>query len=187
MRHSDIPMRQDTAKHIKEVRKILFQGRSEPELLPIALSEQEEAAWIYLKSVCSWIFIALFIFAILCCLRGCLSDPAWSAEIPQEKAIRVIVGEASNQGFKGMVCVAEVIRHKGSLKGFYVLHAPHSAHEPKWVWNMARIAWYRSKTTNLTKYADHFENIHAFGCPYWIRNCVKTFSYRDHVFYKEVV
>lgn len=102
-----------------------------------------------------------------------------------EEAIKTIVGEASNQGFKGMVAVGEVIRTKGSLKGFYGLHASHSAHEPKWVWKQARKAWLASKTTHITHYAEHFENIHTFGKPYWVKNCVKTFEYKDHIFYKE--
>lgn len=102
------------------------------------------------------------------------------------QAIRVLVGEASNQGEIGMICVGEVLRHKGSIKGFYGYSARHSAKEPHWVWEMARRAWISSKTSNYTHFADHFENIHAFGTPYWVKYCVFTFEYRDHKFFKEV-
>lgn len=105
----------------------------------------------------------------------------------KDDAIKTIVGEASNQGYTGMVAVAEVIRKHHSLGGFYGLHAAHVATEPQWVWKMARQAWYYSATSNITKGADHFENVYAFGCPYWVSHCVETFRYKDHVFYKEVV
>lgn len=115
---------------------------------------------------------------------GCV----WSSKAhayTEEQAVRVIVGEASNQGYKGMVCVGEVLRRQHSLKGFFGFKASHIRHEPKWVWAMARKAWAESKTSNYTKGANHFENL-AFGCPYWVKNCVQTFAYKDHVFYKEV-
>lgn len=101
------------------------------------------------------------------------------------QAINTIVGEAANQGLEGMTAVGEVIRHRGSLYGLYGFNAKHSYHEPYWVWIEARKAWYASAMTDYTHGADHFENIHAFGQPYWVKNCVQTFSYRDHVFYRE--
>lgn len=134
------------------------------------------------KTIRYVILVSIAVYIILM-LRGC-NEIGWTME-PKD-AIKTIVGEASNQGYTGMVAVAEVIRHKGSLCGFYGLTAKHSAHEPAWVWKMAQMAWIDSKTTNLTHHADHFENIHAFGQPYWVKNCVKTFAYRDHVFYREI-
>ena len=44
---------------------------------------------------------------------------AYAQEIPPDLAVKIIVSEAANQDFKGMVCVAEVLRHRGSTKGFY--------------------------------------------------------------------
>lgn len=144
----------------------------------------------------------LLTLAVLTC-GGCdESNPALAAGMAKEgycephhhgprvsyteaQAINTIVGEAANQGLVGMTAVAEVIRRKGSLRGFYGFKAKHSAHEPSWVWIEARKAYYASANTNLTYGADHFENICTFGQPYWVKNCVKTFTYRDHVFYKE--
>jgi hypothetical protein len=104
-----------------------------------------------------------------------------------QDAIKTIVGEASNQSFKGMVCVAEVIRHNSSLRGFYGLHASHSLREGAKTWAMAKKAWIASLNTNYTRGANHFENIHAFGQPYWVAKCIKTYTWKDHVFYKEGV
>lgn len=109
------------------------------------------------------------------------------AEVPEEKAVRTIIGEAANQGYIGMVAVAEVLRTRGSLKGFYGYKAPHVDKQPEWVWKMARKAWEASKTSHYAKGADHFENVKAFGCPSWVRNCIEVFRYKDHVFYKEMV
>lgn len=103
-----------------------------------------------------------------------------------QQAVQTIVGEASNQGFKGMVCVGEVIRHNSSLNGFYGLKAMNHRHEPVWVWKQARKAWQASLKSNYTGGANHFENITAFGEPYWVKRCKLTFIYKDHKFYREM-
>lgn len=131
----------------------------------------------------AWLFWPLVLIICVFMIHGC-EAPAHA--YTEQEAIRTIVGEASNQGYIGMVAVAEVIRHKGSLRGFYGLQASHSAHEHRWVWKQARRAWLASLHTNYTCKADHFENIHAFGCPYWVKNCIKTFTWKDHIFYREV-
>lgn len=132
----------------------------------------------------AWLFWPLVLIICVFMIHGC-EAPAHA--YTEQEVVKTIVGEASNQGYIGMVAVAEVIRHTDSLRGFYGYHASHSAYEPKWVWNMARKAWIASLRTNYTGRADHFENIHAFGRPYWVKNCVETFVYRDHVFYREIV
>ena len=165
-------MRNDTAKHYREIRKILAMGRSEP--LDEFQPRDRTLLWILIVAGIL-VFGALFI--------GC-EKPALA--YTDKQAIQVIVGEASNQGYKGMVFVGEVLRHKGSIRGFYGLHASHSQKEPAWVWIMAKKAWDRSKLTNFTQNATHFENIHAFGTPYWVKKCKLTFEYKDHKFYREV-
>jgi len=109
---------------------------------------------------------------------------AFAAEIPTDLAIKAIMGEASNQGFDGMVAVGEAIRNRGTLKGVYGVNAKHIYKEPDWVWNQARKAWEVSKTSNLVKKADHWENTKAFGTPYWAKNMVKTAQIKDHSFYR---
>jgi len=121
-----------------------------------------------------------FVFLFLCMAN------AQAHEIPQSVAVRIIVSEAADQGLKGMVCVAEVLRHRGSTKGFYGYKSNHLNDQPPAVWDMAAEAWELSLHTNYTKGADHFENIHRFGAPWWAKSCVKTYEYKDHVFYKEI-
>ncbi len=114
---------------------------------------------------------------LVCC------PPAF-AEIPDHVATRVLIGEAADQGLKGMICVAEVLRRRGSTKGFYGYHSKHITAEPPRVWDLASKAWKRSAYTNYTNGADHFDNVRKYGQPWWAKKCVQTYAYRDHVFYK---
>lgn len=110
----------------------------------------------------------------------------YAREIPEDIAVKIILSEASNQGLKGMVCVGEVIRHRGSIKGFYGYRRYGWARESKSVWETAKKAWEESQYTNYTKGADHFLSVHVSGIPEWLRYSVKTYEYKDHIFYKEV-
>lgn len=115
----------------------------------------------------------------------------WSAtgraEIARSQAINAIVGEAENQGLKGMTAVAEAIRNRGTLKGVYGVKSPRLKKAPKWVFAMASKAWDESQKSNLVKGATHWENTKAFGTPYWVKSMQKTATIKDHVFYREVV
>lgn len=183
--HSEIPLRNDTAKQERKVLRILdnlrfpkklLQG-NEPEPLDNPPYDGDKVFNASMLGIC-------LVLAALMLIFGCFATPAHA--YTDQEAIRTIVGEASSQGLIGMTAVGEVIRHRGSLKGFYGLHAKHSTNEPKWVWEQARKAWKASKHSNYTRMADHFENIKAFGCPEWVKSCVETFRYMDHVFYREV-
>jgi len=121
-------------------------------------------------------FLILFLFI----------PKVYAQAIPEDVAARIIVSEAADQGLKGMVCVGEVLRHRAGTKGFYGYRSNHTDHQPRSVWEMADRAWEISASTNYTKGADHFENIRRFGTPWWVRYCVKTYEYKDHVFFKEV-
>jgi len=127
----------------------------------------------WLGSICSFLILAFV-------------TSAQANSIPKEIAVRIIVGEASDQGLKGMICIGEVLRHRGSIKGFYGYKASWLRNEPRSVWVKADKAWEVSAHTNYTKGADHFENIRRFGAPWWVKYCVKTYEYRNHVFYKEI-
>src|SRR5215813_9278206 len=84
---------------------------------------------------------------------------SFAKEIPEDVAATVIVNEAADQGFKGMICVAEVLRHRGSPRGFYGYRRNQRKQQPPEVWTMARKAWAISAHTNYTNGADHFENV----------------------------
>ncbi len=111
---------------------------------------------------------------------------AYAEAIPREVAVRIILSEAADQGFKGMVCVGEVLRHRGSTKGFYGYQSNRLKQKSKALQAIALRAWEESAHTNYTKGADHFENIRKFGKPAWVKHCIKTSEYKDHVFYKEI-
>ena len=111
---------------------------------------------------------------------------AQAHDIPRDVAVRVIVSEAADQGLKGMICVGEVLRHRGSARGFYGYRSNKADKQPFFIWQMAAKAWELSAHTNYTKGADHFENVRRFGEPRWVKYCVKTYEYKDHVFYKEI-
>lgn len=107
------------------------------------------------------------------------------AEVPDALAVKAIMGEASNQGYEGMVAVGEAIRNRGTLKGVYGVKAKHIYKEPAWVWNQAEKAWRESAGSNLVKGADHWENTTAFGTPYWAKSMVVTAKIKDHTFYRK--
>jgi hypothetical protein len=118
----------------------------------------------------------------------CLSSPAYSAPLPQEKVILSIVGEAENQGYQGMLAVACAIRNRGTLKGVYGLRSPRVKNHKysQATYNLALKAWKQSALKDITNGATHWENIKAFGCPPWVKGCVEVFRHKDHVFYKEI-
>lgn len=102
----------------------------------------------------------------------------------EAQAVRAIIGEASNQGYEGMLAVACAIRNRGTLRGVYGLKAKHVDQQPDWVWARARKAWKESAERDITGGADHWENIRAFGTPKWAEKMIRTVQVKDHVFYR---
>jgi len=131
------------------------------------------------------IMLTIFWIGFSTCL-GWFIPQAHAAEIPQDLAVKAIMGEASNQGYRGMLAVACAIRNRGTLAGVYGVKAKHIYKEPKWVWDMAAKAWQESAHTDITGNATHWENNKAFGVPYWAKNMKTTTIIGDHTFYKEV-
>lgn len=123
---------------------------------------------------------------------------AHAQEIFETDAIRAILGEAENQGPKGMHAVATGIRNRGTLKGVYghlavIENSGHYARlTPKGprmiskkIVDQARHAWRISKDHRLHT-GTHWENIGAFGEPTWVQasGMEPVYTYRDHVFFK---
>ena len=130
--------------------------------------------------------IAIIIFIILSTIGGIRDcKRAWGEEIDDHLAIKAIVGEASNQGYKGMLYLAIGIRNRGHLRGVYGVNAKHNDSEPQWVWDLARRAWAESEY-NRFHIADHWENIEAFGKPDCFRDMVVVCKYKNHTFFKEI-
>ena len=112
-------------------------------------------------------------------------------EIPftKENIIRAAVGEASGEGYQGLLAVATAIYNRGTLKGVYGVNAKHIESEPEWVWTMASRAQKQAKKAYFEGVpmhsGTHWENIKAFGTPYWVEDMIKVYEYKDHIFYKE--
>lgn len=139
---------------------------------------------------------------ILILIAVFLPSISHAEKIQDEKAILAIIGEAENQGTQGMVAVACGIYNRGTLKGVYGLNAPRVKKKlySKETYLTAEKAWEFAKNAeefmSLDEYgtpidachflggADHWENIKAFGKPYWVKDMVETYRYKDHVFYR---
>ena len=107
---------------------------------------------------------------------------SFADEVDDEQAIRAVIGEASNQGYDGLLAVCVAIRNRGHLKGVYGLKAKHVDKEPEWVWAMARKAWKESKHNRFHS-GTHWENIKAFGTPYWVKDMAVVCKIGCHTFY----
>ena len=109
--------------------------------------------------------------------------PAARAAVSEAQALRILIGEASGEGERGMQAVGEVLRRRNSTRGFYGLNAPHVDKQPAWVWDMARRAWMKSAASNITKDADHFEGT-SFKTPKWARGLTPTITIGKQKFYR---
>jgi hypothetical protein len=114
----------------------------------------------------------------------CSALPCLAGQLPDRAAIRAIVGEAANQGERGMLTLAGAMRNRGHLRGVYGLKNPCADKQPAWVWARAERAWAMSATNDLSHGATHWENVKAFGTPYWARTMTITVVEKDHTFFK---
>lgn len=127
----------------------------------------------------------LVLFLISCNIKTSYSD-----QIPTDRAVNAIIGEAEDQGYLGQLYIACAIRNRGTLKGVYGEHAPRvlkKKYSQKIKLAVIK-AWKESETSDICtqiKGANHWENIKAFGKPSWASNMEETLSYKDHVFFKE--
>lgn len=111
---------------------------------------------------------------------------AYAEEIPKHLAIKAIVGEAENQGFKGQLAVAEAIRTRGSLKGVYGAKRDISK-APKSVLEEAERAWEVSKDTTTVKGADVWgteADVQKFKKTRWFKSYKQVAKIKDHYFFK---
>lgn len=134
-----------------------------------------ELRWWKLIAIIGWL---AFFTAIL--LSSCDKDPVWAEEIDDTLAVRAIIGEASGEGYQGMLAVAVGIRNRNTLQGVYGLKTRHK--EPKWVWDMARKAWKESEYNRIHS-GTHWESI-DFPKPKWTDKMRIVYRYKKHIFYK---
>lgn len=106
--------------------------------------------------------------------------------IDDNKVVLSMIGEAEDQGYEGLLAVACAIRNRGTLKVVYGLHAPrvkHHKYSDKTLF-MARQAWKDSLHHDITNGSNSWENVTAFGKPWWAQSCNETVKIKDHQFYK---
>lgn len=156
-------------------------------------------------TACIFVGVLLFAFFAMVLLSGCGAAPAEhdaneeitviylyedidAVKIPEYLAVRAILGEASGEGYQGMLDVASGIRARGSLVGVYGLKAPHVDGEKKSTWDLARKAWAVSEHTP-THIGDHWGSTKCDKK--WLakmdadKRYTKVHSSGNHVFYKE--
>ncbi len=118
-------------------------------------------------------------------LTACISHAKDKPPLNAEKAVRAIIGESANQGYRGLLATAGALRNRGTLQGVYGLNAPHVDKEPARIWIMARRAWAESATNDISMGSTHWENVTAFGRPVWAAAMHKTVLVKDHQFYRK--
>ena len=117
--------------------------------------------------------------------------PAPAGVVAYNQAIMAIIGEAEGESLQGKIAVAEVIRHRGSLKGIYGVSAPRVVKKLYSAQTLsdATKAWEMSKTSNLTGGAMGWGNasdIRKFKTQKWFKKCAVTKQIGNHYFWKQV-
>ena len=111
-----------------------------------------------------------------------------AAHIDPDMAIKVILGEAADQGLDGMIAVAEVIRNRGKLRGFSSMRRnldKFASQQPQRIQVLAERAWKMSRYTNYTNGATHFDNVDRFGMPVWAHGMIRTAKVADMIYFRE--
>ena len=97
--------------------------------------------------------------------------------------IHAVLGEARSEGFKGMYAIAHAIRNRGTLVGVY--GAKTRFIEPWHVHAKGALAWILSGLgPDTTKGSTHWENVEAFGMPYWSQGVKHRAKVGRHVFWR---
>ena len=125
----------------------------------------------------------------LCLLSGCKSPAFASQPIPftTNNIIVAMIGEAEGESFEGKVAVACAILNRGTLKGVYGLHAKRAVRTPRLskLYLTCLEALREAKKHDITKGSTNWENVNAFGQPYWASSMIKTVKIGNHQFYRK--
>lgn len=113
------------------------------------------------------------------------------AEVNDKQAILAIIGETENQGYEGMLAVAEAIRNKGNLRKVFGATNERVTKRlySEAIYNMAERAWQDSKTSNTIGKADVWGNksdILIFSRQKWFKSYKLVKKIKDHYFYVRV-
>lgn len=139
-----------------------------------------------------------WLVACLAVLVLILWQEAGRAAVSEADMVRAVIGEADNQGELGMELVAHALINRGTLKGVYGYKAIGTAENGKLTRKGTLIAPETLKRarnavskaihrqSDPTNGAKHWENVSAFGTPYWAEGLKPSVCYKDHCFYKGV-
>lgn len=109
------------------------------------------------------------------------------SDIPENKIIRCLMGEARGEPYKAIVAHAEAFRNRYARYGriWGVDGCSFNGKEPSWVWAMVSKAWMESLHTNLVKGADHWHTDYIKD-PYWTKGALMTAYIGKTKFYRGV-
>lgn len=115
----------------------------------------------------------------LACLFIVPYSPSWAQELPKDKVVDCIIGEAEG-GYYGMLAVAHAIRNRGHLRGVYGCNSPRVRYRKYsgTTFVQAVQAWEDSRLgQDITKGADHWQSdADLEKKPSWLAACRKTLS-----------
>ena len=117
-------------------------------------------------------------------------------DVSSDKVINAIVGEASNQGYQGMLAIACAIRNRMKdsyyrnrpLQGVYGKNASHNSSESPRIWEEAKKAWADSASKDITGGAIIWGNdsdIQTFRTQEWFNNVEQTVKIGAHTFFRK--
>lgn len=122
----------------------------------------------------------------------CASPVFAEQRFTDHDAVLSIIGEAENQGFLGMECVAFAIRNRNSLIGVYGLANPRVTHHKysKETYKQAVRAWMESAhgkdiTNGAIGWGNKNDIEYFKNETEWWNNCIITAHIGDHYFYKD--
>lgn len=109
----------------------------------------------------NFILLGLLIFLLIISLTACDVVGAHIQNDSNESdIINAIVGEAANQDDYTMLCLAQAIINRGTLKGVYGLNAAHNQNESAKTYARAAQAWHDASDD---RYPDHVYGAQNFG------------------------
>ena len=89
-------------------------------------------------------YITVFGIFVFLLSRSCAPTPAHADDIPEEDAIRALIGEAGGQGDEELLAHAYALRNRGTLRGVYGAHATHTPNPTPEQWQRVSGAWWTS-------------------------------------------
>jgi hypothetical protein len=115
---------------------------------------------------------------------------AFASPITQQQAVTAILGEAENQGDKGILMLAWALHNRGYIRGVYGINSKRKALWSESQKKEALKAWLSAgRGEDPTKGAQYWgtdADVEIWKKESWFKNVKHTVSYKDHNFYREI-